>query len=67
MIDRDGLSDHDLLVRIDERVETIQLRLADGDRRMERQGQRISKLERWRAYIAGALAALTLVLGLLQL
>lgn len=47
-------SDHDLLLRIDERVEMLCLELPNHARR-------IGRLERWRSWIAGGLA----IVGLL--
>ena len=57
--------DHSLLVRIDERVCQVQDQLERGDRRFDQHERRIGTLEKWRAWIVGALAALGWVLAVL--
>ncbi len=53
------------LGRMEEKLDNIVLRLADGHKLHLNHGRRISALERWRAYILGALAMLSLGLFLL--
>ena len=53
------------LGRMEEKLDNIVLRLADGHKLHLNHGQRIGALERWRAYILGALAVVSI--GLLIL
>ena len=48
---------NDLLIRIDERQQTMAKTLIDLDIKVGKQNGRISKLERWRAYIVGIAVA----------
>lgn len=59
-MDRD---DHSLLVRIDERTQTIVEAQDRAFAALGRHEKRIGALERWRAWIVGALAALGLVVA----
>lgn len=55
--------DHTLLVRIDERTSAIVEAQDRAFAALARHENRISSLERWRAWIVGALAALGLVVA----
>jgi hypothetical protein len=61
-------TDHDLLIRIDERLDTLttvvhQMK-ADMQDRFKQDEDRITALERWRWYVAGGMAS---VLGAVEL
>ncbi len=50
------------LGRIEEKLDNIVARLSDGHALHLDHGKRLSALERWRAYILGALAVISIVL-----
>jgi len=51
-----NLTDHDLLIRINEKVDNI-------EKRTDNFNKRLNKLENWRAYTAGGIAVLLLIVG----
>ena len=52
-------SDHDLIVRIDERVGAMHKRLEDGDDRFDDHSKRLRILENWRSWLAGGFVFLS--------
>ena len=52
------MSDHDLLIRIDERTDTIHKKLNNFEKELGVQHDRIEDLEGWRQYTKGALVIL---------
>lgn len=50
--------DHELLVRIDERVYNIQKDLEIMNKKISEQYERIEKLEQWKSYVLGAAAVI---------
>lgn len=59
-------SDHDLLLRIDERVRTIKDDIEELKVALSQQYERIERLERWRAYVLGFAGAIALVVSVLM-
>lgn len=55
-------SDHDLLIRIDERLEAFVNDIDETKKKLETQSNRINKLENWRSYTAGAVGLIVLFL-----
>ncbi len=64
------MDDHDLLVRIDERMGRVQEGLTEIKETLSMHDKRLSALERWRAYVLGAAAVvailISIIVGLLQ-
>lgn len=60
-------SDHDLLVRIDERVCSVDERLKVGDLRLNDHAKRIGTLEGWGKWVMGSIATLGFVFGLYKM
>jgi len=60
------IKDHDLLIRIDERVEKIHDTVKSNNRRYEKIEERVNEIEDWRKYIQGAVAMITIVSGTLH-
>ena len=60
----EDLSDHDLLIRLDEKVDTIIKRLEKGDQCMEDLKGRVSRLESFQATLVGIAAAVSFALTL---
>ena len=58
------MNDHDLLVRIDERVGDIQLDIEELKAGISTHCKRIGALERWRAYILGASGIIAFVVSI---
>ena len=56
-------NDHDLLVRIDERVGDIQKDIVDLKDGLTTHAKRIGALERWRAYILGVSGVIAVVVS----
>ena len=63
MILADNKGDHELLVRIDERVYSIQKELENINRKIGEQYERIEKLEQWKSYVLGAAAVIGVVVA----
>ena len=59
---KDKDSDHDLLIRIDERLEAFVDDMNDTKKNLDEHSKRISKLENWRSYTAGAVGLIVLFL-----
>ncbi|KKL19130.1 hypothetical protein LCGC14_2468570 [marine sediment metagenome] len=53
----------ELLVRVDERVHSIQNTLKRGALRMDDHGKRINLLERWRSAIVAGIAVVLFLIG----
>lgn len=51
-----------ILARLDERLKAVQERLDEALVILARQNSRLASLERWRAYLTGAIAILAVVL-----
>ncbi|MHC1596785.1 MAG: hypothetical protein ACXQT3_00560 [Methermicoccaceae archaeon] len=64
------MNDHDLLVRIDERVEVIHNDIEEIKGTIASHNRRLGVLERWRAYVLGAAAVvatlISIMVGLLR-
>jgi len=58
-------SDHDLLLRIDERVRVIKSDIEELKGALSHQCERIEELERWRAYVLGFAGAIALGVSVL--
>ncbi|MHC1602531.1 MAG: hypothetical protein ACXQS4_04810 [Methermicoccaceae archaeon] len=59
------MNDHDLLVRIDERVGDIQLDVEELKDALATHTTRIGALERWRAYVLGGAAVVAFIVSVL--
>lgn len=55
---------HELLIRIDERVESIQQTVLRLETRLNGYSERIRALERWRSWLAGGIAFLLGIVGI---
>lgn len=53
----------ELLVRVEERVNSIHTTLARGELRMDDHGKRIGALERWRSAIVAGVAVVLFLIG----
>jgi len=58
-------SDHDLLIRLDEKMDAILKRLEKGDTLMMKHGTRIGKLESFQATLIGIAAAVSFIVSLI--
>ena len=58
-------SDHDLLIRLDEKMDAILKRLEKGDTLMMKHGARIGKLESFQATLIGIAAAVSFTVSLI--
>ncbi len=67
MVKTKKMSDHDLLIRIDERTGTIHKKLDNFEIELGKQEGRIGDLEGWRKYTQGALLIIGSVLTWLGL
>ena len=56
--------EHDLLIRIDERVADIQKQLETINLRCTFHGKRLTRIEGWKNKIIGGIGVLTLVIGI---
>lgn len=66
-MDRDAYtSDHDLLIRLDEKMDAILKRLGKGDDCMGDHEKRISKLESFQATLIGIAAFVSFAVSLAQ-
>ncbi|MHC1602487.1 MAG: hypothetical protein ACXQS4_04590 [Methermicoccaceae archaeon] len=59
------ISDHDLLLRIDERVRIIKSDLDELRAAIDTQAERIGELERWKAYTIGAATVVAFIVSIL--
>jgi len=59
------LSDHDLLVRIDERIEVIRKDIEEMKDAIANHNKRIRILELWRAYVLGAAAVIAAMISII--
>lgn len=57
---KDDPSDHDLLIRLDEKVDTILKRLEKGDACMDEHDRRISRLENFQNTLLGIAATISI-------
>jgi hypothetical protein len=57
-------SDHDLLIRLDEKVDTILKRLENGDKCLDDHEKRISKLETFQTTLIGIAGAVSFAVSL---
>jgi hypothetical protein len=55
----DHMSERELLLLACERINTVGLRLSSHHEKMERHDRRISALETWRTFLAGAWAVIS--------
>jgi len=66
----EDMNDHDLLVRIDERIEVIHNDIEDMKGTIASHSKRLGVLEQWRAYVLGAAAVvaafISIIVGLLR-
>ena len=60
----DNTSDHDLLIRLDEKMDNILIRLGKGDVCIEDHEKRISKLESFQATLIGIAGFVSLAVSL---
>lgn len=60
----DNIKDHDLLIRIDEKVDGIVSDVIEIKNDVKTQNGRVRKLELWRSMLIGAWALLVVGLGL---
>jgi hypothetical protein len=58
------LEDHDLLIRLDEKMDTILKRLTEGDQTIKDHEKRLSKLESFQAVIIGIAGAVSFMVSL---
>jgi len=61
----EDLNDHDLLVRIDERVGGLQADFAELKKTLETHTNHIEELRRWRAYVIGGAAVVAFIVSVL--
>ena len=59
------MNDHDLLVRIDERVEVIHTDIEEMKKEITSHSRRLGVLERWRAYIVGVSTTIAVLVALI--
>ena len=57
------MTDHDLLIRVAERVEAVYIDVAGTRHELQAQNGRVRSLENWRYLLAGGLTVLLFVLG----
>ncbi|MHC1597231.1 MAG: hypothetical protein ACXQT3_02830 [Methermicoccaceae archaeon] len=64
------MDDHDLLVRIDERIEVIHNDIEEMKGTIASHNKRLGALEQWRAYVLGAAAVvaafISIIVGMLR-
>lgn len=58
-------SDHDLLIRLDEKMDYVIRRLDEGDEEMDDHAKRIRGLEKFQAKLVGAAAFASVVITLI--
>ena len=59
----DNIKDHDLLIRIDEKVDGIVIDIEEIKKDVKTQNGRVDKLELWRSMLIGAWTILVFALG----
>jgi hypothetical protein len=67
---KNDCEDHDLLIRIDERLaklcSTFEQHICSTDRNFTKVTERIEKLEAWKTYMSGSLAIIGVIFTALQ-
>lgn len=66
----EDMNDHDLLVRIDERIEVIHNDIEEIKDTIANHSRRLGVLEQWRAYVLGAAAVvaafISIIVGIMR-
>jgi len=58
------MDDHDLLIRMDEKMDAVLLRLRDSDKAMGELSKRVSVLEGFKSTIMGVVAVISLLVSM---